>query len=149
MKQYQYTESGLDNIYLANGFVVKDDPEYGECVSIHNVEGLHEAIAIHFIHNSPGLTGAEVRFLRKYLDLSQAHLAHLIGVAETSIRAWENGRSGITAPAERLLRICVLEHTHGDGTIRELIEHIADMNRDAYHGDLRFSEDGEQWRAAA
>ena len=37
---YHYTESGLPNIWLVNGFVVKRT-SYGKTVSIRDLEGLH------------------------------------------------------------------------------------------------------------
>jgi len=36
---YHYTECGLDNVWLANGY-----RQRGDAVSIENSEGLHEAI---------------------------------------------------------------------------------------------------------
>ena len=40
---YHYTESGLSNVWLENGYTIEQDPNYGELVSIANVRGLHEA----------------------------------------------------------------------------------------------------------
>jgi hypothetical protein len=53
---YQYQESGLDNVWLVNGYSVIDDPDYGECVSISDTLGLHKAIAHNLIFNKPRLT---------------------------------------------------------------------------------------------
>ena len=40
---YHYTESGLQNIWLANGYT-KRQTERGESVAIHDADQLHEAI---------------------------------------------------------------------------------------------------------
>jgi len=145
---YHYTESGLDYIWLVNGYE-EVNTSYGEGVGVHNVEGLHQSIGLHIVQNRPHLTGAEIRFLRTYLEMSQAELAKLLGVGDTSIRNWESGRGDIGNPADRLLRLLFVDHTCGDGTTRELVSRIADMNRDQYHEDLRFAEEDEQWSAAA
>ena len=41
---HRYTERGLNNIYLQNGFHARRTP-YGNAVSIENVEGLRRAMA--------------------------------------------------------------------------------------------------------
>ena len=43
-KRYRYTESGLTNVWLANGYTIRKT-KYGKGVSIHDVEGLHRALA--------------------------------------------------------------------------------------------------------
>ena len=65
---YHYTECGLPDVTLKNGYEVKET-SYGEAVSIHNLEGLHRAIGMHLATETPALTGNEIRFLRKELDL--------------------------------------------------------------------------------
>ena len=40
---YHYTESGFPNVWLKDGYVVRQTP-YGEGVAICDVAGLHEAI---------------------------------------------------------------------------------------------------------
>jgi putative transcriptional regulator len=41
--RYHYTECGLDNIYLLNGFDPVETPR-GKGVTIRNIDGLHRAI---------------------------------------------------------------------------------------------------------
>ena len=69
---YRYTESGLTNVWLANGYTIRKT-KYGEGVSIHDMDGLHRALA-RALSNKPRLTGTEVRFLRKEMGLSQRGL---------------------------------------------------------------------------
>ena len=147
-EMFHYTSCGLRNIWLRNGYVVRKTP-YGEAVAIHNVEGLHCVIGLYLVRNKPRLSGAEVRFLRKELDMSQSDLASILGVSENSVRGWENHRTKITRPAERLLRYIFVEHVEGDGKIRELIEKISKINRDAYRKELKLEETDAGWIAAA
>ena len=143
-----YTGCGLRNVWLRNGFTVRETP-YGKAVAIHDVEGLHRAIGLYLVDNKPRLSGAEIRFLRKELDLSQKNLAYLLGVSEVTLRGWERNRTRITRPAERLLRTLYREHAAGDGKLRKLIERIAELNRDIHWKRLELQETPRGWRAKA
>ncbi len=43
METYQYIESGLDNVYLINGFE-HHHTAYGDGISVHNVQELNRII---------------------------------------------------------------------------------------------------------
>lgn len=145
---FHYTSCGLRNIWLRNGFSIKQTA-YGKAVAIHNVEGLHKAIGLHLVNNKKSLSGSEVRFLRKELDMSQAQLAQVLGVGETTVRGWENNRTKITKPADRMLRVLYREHVDGDGKVRELVERLAELNREAMSSKLELVETNKGWKAAA
>lgn len=70
--KYHYTKSGLNNVYLLNGFEFVNTP-YGKAKSVEDVEGLHKLIGSHLC-KKPHLTGAEFRFLIKEMGLSQSGL---------------------------------------------------------------------------
>jgi len=57
---------------------------------------------------------SRVADLRKRLDLTQRQLADLVGVTETTVRNWENNRSGVEW-FERISKLCIaLECTPND-----------------------------------
>src|SRR6266702_4376017 len=85
---YHYRECGLSNVYLVNGYREIETP-YGRGISIEDVEGLHMAIAHALVEEEPSLSGPEVRFIRKFLELTQTQLADLLGVEDQSVRRWE------------------------------------------------------------
>jgi len=145
---FHYTSCGLPNVWLKNGFSVKKFPD-GDAVSIHNLEGLHKVIGLNLVCNKKNLTATEVRFLRKELDMSQTTLATVFGVGETTIRNWENRRAKITGPAERILRLLYKEHVDGDGTVRGLVDRIADLNRHNHQAQYKFEETEDGWKQAA
>lgn len=145
---FHYTSCGLRNIWLRNGFSIKQT-SYGKAVAIHNVGGLHKAIGLHLVNNKKSHSGSEVRFLRKELDMSQAQLAQVLGVGETTVRGWENNRTKITKPADRMLRVLYREHVDGDGKVRELVERLAELNREAMSSKLELVETNTGWKAAA
>jgi putative zinc finger/helix-turn-helix YgiT family protein len=104
--QHRYTESGLDSVVLANV------PRYecGSCgeriLRIPAIENLHRAIAFAVARKPSRLTSAEVRFLRKYLGLSNRDFAKTMGVTPEQSSRWTTSES-MGASAERLLRLLV------------------------------------------
>ena len=148
MDLYHYTSSGLDYIWLKNGFKYKQTI-YGDGLSIHNIFGLHQAIGRYLIFHIPIFTGIELRFLRKEMDFSQAGLAELLGISESTIRNWEKGCNQINGSPERLLRILYREHINSNGEIRSLIEKIAKIDRDNYHQHCELETTESGWKAAA
>lgn len=122
---YHYRESGLTNVYLVNGYREIETP-HGRGVSIEDVAGLHMAIAHMLIEEAPSLTGPEVRFIRKYLDLTQMQLAELLGVEDQSVRRWEKlGR--VPKQADHGIRLVFRDLTHKTTKpLRELVRQIED-----------------------
>ena len=80
---YHYRECGLRNVWLANGYDEHDTP-YGPGIAIHDVEGLHRAIAHGIVNKGGKLTGTELRFIRQEMSLSQAKLATMLRHATTT-----------------------------------------------------------------
>ena len=84
---YHYKESGLQNVWLLNGYEAVKTSQ-GESVVIHDLEGLHTVIG-EALCSKKRLTGTEFRFLRKELELSQGGLGLLLGVSDQAIAKWE------------------------------------------------------------
>jgi DNA-binding transcriptional regulator YiaG len=146
MAGYHYTESGLQNIWLANGFT-KQKTKYGEGVAIHDVDGLHRVIG-KAIARKPKMTGAEMRFLRKELGLSQGALAALLGTTEQTVSLWER-RGNIARAADRLVRLLYLEHIGSNPKVTELIERLAQQDVQETIERLTFKEHAGRWKEAA
>ncbi len=142
MNMYHYTMCGLDNVWLENGFEIVETA-YGQGVSIHDVEGLHLAIATNIITRSKRLTGTEVRFLRKELNMSQSALAIALGVSENSVRGWEKSRTDISPPADRLLRLIYLSKVDGDHKALELINTIIQVDEEL--NNMTLVEENDSW----
>lgn len=122
---YHYTESGLDNIYLANGFEMD-----GGRLKIHDIDGLHRAIGRWLVSTRKELSGGEIRFLRHELELSQVALSALLGVTERTVIRWENDRNGRNAgnaAADRTLRLVYIEKALGKSGVSEALERIANL----------------------
>jgi len=126
---YQYTESGLDTVFLVNGYEFKDATG-GRTVTVHDIDGLHRAIGIALVRQRARLTGKEFRFLRSELLLSQASLAKILGVRELTVARWEKGQSEIPLSADAIVRQLFAESIGKNGPIKELLERIADLEDD-------------------
>ncbi len=142
---YHYTESGLRNVYLKNGYTITKT-EYGEAISIKDVAGLHRTIGS-AIARKTHLTGAELRFLRKELGLSQRALASLIGASEQVVSLWER-KGKMPRAADRLVRVLYLETAEGNVRIKKWLE---DLARTDERGPERMELQTRagQWRKAA
>ena len=108
MNKYHYRESGMDNVWLLNGFTIKETP-YGEGVAISDLDGLHKCIAQMLVEKPEPLTGREFRFLRIELDLSQNALGEIIGLGDRQIRNWETGKGAVPQLAELVIRLMYQE----------------------------------------
>ncbi|GAA4334918.1 helix-turn-helix transcriptional regulator [Pigmentiphaga soli] len=142
---YHYTECGLDNVWLINGFTVETiDGE--EFVSFEEADDLHAAIG-RTLASKPNLTAAEFKFLRKELGLSQKRLADMLGTSEQTISLWERG-SEIPKSTERLLKLVYLDHLDGNVKVHEMISRLLDL--DAKEASKFVFEDTKAgWRVAA
>lgn len=124
---YHYRECGLDNVWLSNGYKVKET-SYGEAVAVVDVDGLLAALALNLTEKKGQLTGKEFRFLRLWLCMSQEGIARLMSVQEQSVSLWE--RTGrVTKSGDTLVRLLVLERLNGDGKIEEIISRINTVER--------------------
>lgn len=124
--EYHYTESGLDSIYLLDGFRIVDS-DRGRSVIIQDIEGLHLAIGQWLTREKKKLSGKEFRFLRTELLMSQRALADLLHVDEQTIARWEKGKTPIPAASDATLRLLYLEHVGGSEKISKLLRSIADI----------------------
>ena len=142
---YQYTECGLHNVWLTNGFNRRNvDGE--TAVSISDADQLHEAIG-RVLANKPFLTGAELRFLRKEIGLSQKRLADLLGSTEQTVSLWER-RGRIPKGYDRLVRLLFLEKLDGNVKIQEIINRLIELDNHQTE-KLVFSDTSTGWKKTA
>lgn len=124
---YRYLGAGLSNVYLKNGFKIVETP-FGQGVKIHDIDGLHDALAEAIVHSPEPLSGQEFRFLRNQLELSQAALADLLGTSDQSVARWEKSRNKkIDAPAERLFRVLYKSSKCGEKKFAPVLKMLQDL----------------------
>jgi DNA-binding transcriptional regulator YiaG len=126
---YHYTDGGLTNVWLANGYAVHQTP-HGEAVSIHDLDGLTKAICLALTEKSGVLTGTEFRFIRQGgMLLSQPALGKMIGVDGQTVARWEKAGGRVPKWADKLVRLLYLSHAAGHEPIRRAIERIRTVER--------------------
>lgn len=142
---YHYTESGLPNVWLSNGYKTRQTPD-GTAVAIMDADGLHQVIGRN-IAAKGYMTGKEFRFLRKELDLSQNRFANWIGLTEDMVSKWERlGR--VPKMAARFMQSIYLEMVDGNVKITEMVERLASLDREA-ESRMVFEDTDAGWREAA
>lgn len=143
--KYHYIESGLRNVYLVNGFEVANTA-YGNATSVHDVTGLHRVIGRNLCLKKY-LTGAEFRFIRKEMGLSQSSIGKTLGVTDQAIAKWEKtGR--VPKTADRFMRLLYLENINENIKIQKYIDQINETDRED-HSKLVVEQTDTGWKQAA
>ncbi|HYR67250.1 MAG TPA: helix-turn-helix domain-containing protein [Reyranella sp.] len=150
-KLFHFTQSGLDNVWLANGWRVTKTP-YGPSFSIERLDGLHEALARFIVESPLPMRGQDARYLRVMLDLSQADMGKLLGVSRATVIRWENAAK---APLDRVHDIAVratyAAHRDGGSLVAATIKALQEAD-EARHGRAYravFEANRKGWRLAA
>ena len=141
---YHYRGCGLGNVYLLNGFSIKET-RYGKTVGIEDIDGLHRALGDYLVREKKNLNGAEIRFLRHELGLSQRALGTLLDKSDQTLARWEKGRGRIDGAADRLLRLLYQQHTGRRAKVRTLLEYLSELDA-PIEREIRFEDTGEGWR---
>jgi putative transcriptional regulator len=148
-ERYHYTESGLENIYLVNGFEHIETPR-GIAVKITDIKGLHKAIGMIIARERKNLSGREFRFLRHEINMTQQNLANLLGMDIQSVGRWERGEGAIPGPAQGLIRLLFEEKSTGNRAISEPLERLAELDEQANAEDEELSFDpSDGWTSVA
>lgn len=148
MNKIKYASCGLNNIFLLNGYSVMET-ENGTATSIHNIDGLHEAIGISLCNLRRPLNGDEFRFLRIELDMSQKALGMMLGKSDQAIAKWEKGEA-VPLSCDIILRNIFMEHSGDNPLISKMIERINNLDRSIQELELTFQEtEGMEWKSAA
>ena len=124
---YHYTECGLDNVWLENGYAMHRTP-YGKGVSIDGGDSLHAVLVAEILRKKGRMTGKELRFLRTHLALSQGNLGKCLGATEQSVSLWE--RTGkVPAATDALVRLMAIERVRGNEKVTAILNRINDVDR--------------------
>ena len=99
---------------------------FGEWVIDVDMNKLQVGIVRALIHKPVPLAGRELRFIRKFLDLSMAEFGKLFGVSHVAVMKWENAQRMTSPPMEVCIRLHLLEHLHvRDREFRNLYNKIS------------------------
>lgn len=154
MIEYHYTESGLDNIYLVNGFTLTKEGD-DEILHIHDIHGLHKAIGSILISKSGLLSNKEIKFIRHTIDLSQKTLAAILGVDYQTVLGWEKGKRSISKTADHYLKTYLFAYLNRESNsiIYDKINEIADLDsgivKKKVEQKLKLQSQDDEWKMVA
>ena len=123
-----YTQCGLDDVYLVNGFS-REETDYGPATSIHNVDGLHRVIGLHIVEHKKTISAKEMKFLRRQMDFTQQELGNLMGITDQTIARYEKGESHVTGPVNRLIRIIYAYYLRPPEAQREVLDRLIELQK--------------------
>jgi DNA-binding transcriptional regulator YiaG len=88
-----------------------------EMTAIPDMDGLGRATAISRALNPVRLSGREVKFMRRVLDMTQTEFAKAMDLTAESVSRWETDARGVGGMCEKLLRhnICALLYKEAKG----------------------------------
>jgi hypothetical protein len=126
MELYHYDESGLDYVWLENGYVVETFGDYGEGVGICDERTLWKVLGRAIVDQDRPMTGQELRYLRTMLRWSQSGLGHRLGYRDGQIVAkWEKACHGpVPLFADAIVRGLYLESLGEPPMLTETIERL-------------------------
>ena len=141
---YHYTDGGLRNVWLANGYEIKQTP-YGEGVSFHNLDGLTTSICIALTKKAGVLTGIEFRYIRSAgMLLSQPALGKLMGIDGQSVARWEK-TGKVPKWADKLVRLLYLAQAQGNEPISAAVDRVKTVER-SIKQKIVVKESRGQWK---
>ncbi len=101
---YSYVEGGLEDVQLV-GVTVHRCRQCGEeMAELPALHQLHLVIGLLLTGKPSKLTGAELRFLRKELQINQKAFAKMLGYTPEHLSNVENGHRDVDSTADRLVR---------------------------------------------
>jgi DNA-binding transcriptional regulator YiaG len=146
--EYQFTESGL-NVLLIGVELIKCRKCGNKDPIIPDMADLMRCIALAVVEKPWNLSGAEVRYLRKYLKMTAAEFSGHMAVDSTTVSKWENDKAKVGPTADRYIRALALLHGEGlkDSTedVSRKFPEIKKALRDCeyrYHAETRQMEVG-------
>lgn len=143
---YHYTECGLDDVYLLNGYDVVETP-YGSGMTILDEDALLHVIALSLVQRRALLAGREVRFLRRRLDMTQAELAKLLRVDAQTLARWEKGETKLHGAADGLIRVIYMIGFDQDVS-KEFLDYVTSLDIGTEE-QMKFRETEDGWTEAA
>jgi len=101
---YLFGESGLSNLVLKNISIIKCDECGNSDPIISKPKAVIREVARAIVDKPFGLTGEEIRFLRKYLEMSQDTFASYLHCDKAVLSRWENDHEPVGSKSDLLIR---------------------------------------------
>lgn len=129
VQKYQYTGTGLENIFLDNIEVRFCRKCEMESPLIPRILTLHNTIGYAIVCKNNPLNGREIRFLRKNLRIKSQDWAKLLRTDKSVYSRWENGQD-ISPQSDLLIRYLYLRLLEEKKELRlekKIVENLSEM----------------------
>jgi len=106
-------------IYEGLGFPIEliDTPMkkvFGEWVIDIDMNALQVFVFKGLIHKPYPLTGREIRFMRKFLEMSTTEFGKKLGISHATVVKWEKGQAKVSPIQESYVRMFLFECLQGN-----------------------------------
>lgn len=118
---YQFKESGLENIVLCGIELVKCSHCGNEDPIIPGMDDLFRTIALALVTKPYRLAGEEVRFLRKYMGLTGDGFSRLLHIDKTTLSKWENNDDPVGTQSDLAIRMLAMSQ---DESLRDKLKYV-------------------------
>ena len=109
---------------------------FGEWALDINLDQLQIDMVKLLIKKPVPLTGSELKFLRKFLEMSTTDFGKLVGVTHPAVLKWEKDQAHINPAIEVYIRLHVLQKLHAkDKEFKKLYEEISIENLVKHRND--------------
>ncbi|MFI5344567.1 MAG: helix-turn-helix domain-containing protein [Chlamydiales bacterium] len=85
---------------------------FGEWVIDIDFNKLRRDVLNYLLHKHASLTGAELRFIRKHLEMTTTEFGKVCGVTHVAVLKWESGENRISPTTDLYVRLYVLQRLH-------------------------------------
>ena len=129
VQKYQYTGTGLENIFLDNIEVRFCNNCEMESPLIPKILTLHNTIGYAIVCKNNPLNGREIQFLRKNLRIKSQDWAKLLRTDKSVYSRWENGQD-ISPQSDLLIRylyVRLLEERRELRLEKKIVENLSEM----------------------
>lgn len=134
--KYHFKECGLQNVMLDGIEVISCDNCGNIDPIIPRFNDLMRTLALAVIVNPARLSGAEIKFLRKYLKMTGEQFAQLLSVDKTTLSKWETNADQVGAQSDKLIRaIVALKSKELQNEADELLLRFQSVSKKAMQAD--------------
>jgi len=145
---YRYVESGLNNVILLGIEIIRCPKCGNEDPIIPRIAGLHRALAYAVASQPFRLQGEDVRFLRKYVAMTQAEFAGLLHVHKSNLSKWEHNEDKIGDQSDRLIRAVAIALGEGlQKKIGEVVKSFPEIRQSARRR-IELNVEDYSWKVA-
>jgi DNA-binding transcriptional regulator YiaG len=99
---------------------------FGEWYIDINMNKLMLVVLEALAHKPASLTGAELGFIRSYLEMTTTEFGKAFGVSHVAVLKWESEENNVSPALELCIRLYILDHLHAkDAEFRALYKELS------------------------